>query len=88
MSERMFDPVDYLDTPEACAEFLTAALEEDDPVHFRNALDVVARARGLQAGADKASSISSTSEGEDLPPISNLSATLRKLGLELAVKVA
>ncbi|MBN8473610.1 addiction module antidote protein [Sulfuritalea sp.] len=42
-----FDAADYLDNDESIAEYLTAALEEDDPDAFLDALKTVARARGM-----------------------------------------
>jgi probable addiction module antidote protein len=42
---RTFDPADYLDNDEAIAEYLTAALETDDPALIADALGVAARAR-------------------------------------------
>ncbi len=40
-----FDAADYLDTPEARAEYMTAALETGDVDFIRDAVGVVARAR-------------------------------------------
>jgi probable addiction module antidote protein len=42
-----FDAADYLDSDEAVAAYLTAALEDDDPDLFLTALKDVARARGM-----------------------------------------
>ena len=42
-----FDAADYLDSEETIAEFLTAAMEENDPEHFLLAVAAVARARGM-----------------------------------------
>ena len=42
-----FDAADYLDSEETIAEFLTAAMEENDPAHFLQAVAAVARARGM-----------------------------------------
>ena len=42
-----WDSARYLDTEEAQAEYLTAALEENDPAAFADAVGVVARARGM-----------------------------------------
>ena len=42
-----FDPVRYLTDDAAIAEYLDAALEEDDPDIFLLALSDVARARGM-----------------------------------------
>lgn len=42
-----FDAAEYLDSEEAIAEYLSAALEEDDPSLFLAALADVAKARGM-----------------------------------------
>ena len=42
-----FDAADYLDDEETIAEFLTAALEDQNPDVFLSAVRDVARARGM-----------------------------------------
>jgi probable addiction module antidote protein len=42
-----FDAADYLDSEETIAEFLTAALEDENPDVFLAAISAVARARGM-----------------------------------------
>lgn len=42
-----FDAADYLNSDEAVAEYLTAALEDSDPDLFLTAIKDVARARGM-----------------------------------------
>lgn len=49
-----FDAADYLDTPEARAEYMAAALETGDAADIRRALNTVARSLGMQAVADEA----------------------------------
>ncbi len=44
---RLYDSAEFLDTDEAVAEYLAAAVEDGDPALFRHALGVVARARGM-----------------------------------------
>ena len=44
---RNFDVSDYLDAEEAIAEYLTAALEDENPDVFLAALADVAKARGM-----------------------------------------
>ncbi|MXX90395.1 MAG: putative addiction module antidote protein [Boseongicola sp. SB0677_bin_26] len=46
---RPFDAARYLDTREAQAEYLTAALETGDPAFVGTALATLARARGMHA---------------------------------------
>lgn len=47
-----FDPGAYLDNEEIIAEYLTAALEDDDPGVFLAAIGHVAKARGMTAIAE------------------------------------
>lgn len=42
-----FEAADYLDTEETIAEYLTAALEDENPDVFLAALSDVAKARGI-----------------------------------------
>jgi len=42
-----FDPADHLVDDAAIAQYLTEALSADDAPHFQDALQVVARARGM-----------------------------------------
>ena len=48
METKLYDwkPEDDLKTPEAQAEFIAAAFEENDPVFLAQSLAVVARAKG------------------------------------------
>lgn len=47
MATKPYDSAEYLDSDEAIAEYLAAAVEEGDTALFRHALGVVARARGM-----------------------------------------
>ncbi|MDP4026127.1 putative addiction module antidote protein [Methylobacterium sp. NEAU 140] len=44
---RPYDSAEFLDTDEAVAEYLAAAVEEGDAALFSHALGVVARTRGM-----------------------------------------
>ena len=48
---RKFEAADYLDNEETIAEYLTAALEDENPDVFLAALRDVAKARGMSAVA-------------------------------------
>lgn len=48
-----FDISDYLDSDELIAEFLTAAMEDEDPEAFIAALGHVAKAKGMSAIANE-----------------------------------
>jgi len=49
-----FDAADYLDSEEMIAEYLTAALEDENPNVFLAAIADVAKARGISAIAQSA----------------------------------
>lgn len=49
-----FDAADYLETPEARADYMAAALEGGDAVEIRRALNSVARSLGMTAIAEEA----------------------------------
>ena len=49
-----FDAADYLDTPERQVAYIAAALESGDADFIRDALGLVARARGMSEIAKKA----------------------------------
>jgi probable addiction module antidote protein len=53
-----FDVAEFLTDDETIAEFLTDALESDDPRYIAKALGAVARARGGMTGLAKATGIS------------------------------
>ncbi len=47
-----FDAADYLDSEETIAEYLTAALEDENPDVFLTAISDVAKARGMAVIAE------------------------------------
>jgi probable addiction module antidote protein len=83
-----FDPAEYLDTPEAQAEFIAAVMEDGSPDEIRDAIKVVARARGMSETA-KAAGI--TREGlykalgdKGNPEFGTVLAIMRGLGMKLS----
>ena len=50
----IFDPADYLTTPEARAEYITAAFETGDVAFIRDAISTVAKAVGMAKVAEQA----------------------------------
>ena len=48
-----FDPSEFLDNDEVIAEYLTAALEDENPDVFLAAVGNVAKARGMTAIAER-----------------------------------
>ena len=50
----IFSVSDYLNTPEEVKGYLQAALDENDPAFFIDALGVVSKSKGMKMIADKA----------------------------------
>jgi len=92
MTTEEFDILQYLDDDEMIAEYLTAALEEDDPAYFNIALGNVARARGLtqianETGLSRMGLYKSFSENGN-PTLSSLQKIFSALNLKLTVAPA
>ena len=86
-----FDPADYLDSPQAIAEFVNAALEENDEQHLLNALGVAARATQNMSALARDTQLSRETLYKALslegnPRFNSLTAVLRTLGLTLSVR--
>lgn len=89
---KVWDPADHLGSPEAVAEYLTAAFEDGDPKLIAAALGDVARARGM-AEVAKAAGLSRESLYRSLSPEGNPSlatvlAVGKALGISLTAKPA
>ena len=83
-----FDAARYLDSDEATAEFLTAALEDDNPKVFVAALGAVAKARGMTQIA-KDAGLGRESLYKALSPDSKLRyETVHKLLVSLGLKLS
>ncbi len=87
-----FDAAEFLDSPEAQAEYLSLSLAEGDPVEIAAALGVVARARGMSAvardsGLGRESLYKSLSENGN-PELATVLKVLRSMGLKLIVQPA
>ncbi len=87
-----FDAAEYLDTVERQAEYISAALETGDPGFVRDAVGIVARARGMSevaraAGLNRESLYKALGEAGN-PEFSTMLGVMRALGLELAVRPA
>lgn len=84
-----WDPADSLQTPDDCAAYLNAALEEagDDATFIAEALGTIARARGMEGLARETGL---TKQGlykalapDGNPSLSTLLKVVRALGLQL-----
>jgi probable addiction module antidote protein len=85
-----FDAAEYLDTAERQAAYITAALETGDPDFVRDALGVVARARGM-AGVAKAADLNRESLYKALgetgnPELRTVMRVVQALGLTLTAR--
>ena len=87
-----FDAAEYLDSEEAIAAYLEAAIEEDDLDLFLSALGDVAKARGMASVAE-ASGLGRESLYKALrpgskPAFSTINKVVRALGVKLQVTPA
>ena len=83
-----FDAADYLDTEERQVSYITAALETGDADFVRDALGLVARARGMSeiakiAGLNRESLYKALGETGN-PEFSTVMRIVRALGLTLS----
>jgi probable addiction module antidote protein len=84
-----FDPSAFLDEDEVVAEYLTAALEEDNPEVFLAAVGHVAKARGMtaiakSAGLGRESLYKALTPGAK-PRYDTVLKVLQSLGVKLSV---
>jgi probable addiction module antidote protein len=88
METKRFDAAEFLNTPEAQAEYITAALEGGDPAEVRDAIGTVARARGMAEIASAAQLNPKSlyrALGEDgNPEFATVLRVLGALGIELS----
>jgi probable addiction module antidote protein len=87
-----FDAADYLDSEERQIAYITAALETGDADFVRDALGIVARARGMGevakvAGLNRESLYKAIGESGN-PEFSTIMRLLRALGLTLSAHPA
>ncbi|MBP6533419.1 MAG: putative addiction module antidote protein [Arenimonas sp.] len=87
-----FDIVDYLDSDEAIAEFINAAIDDDDPDFLLIALKAVARARGMGniaalSGLGRESLYKALSPGAK-PRFDTIMKVMQALGLRLKAEAA
>jgi probable addiction module antidote protein len=92
MKTSRFDAAAYLDTPEAQAEYMTAALETGDAEFIRDAVGVVARARGMtkiakETGLSRESLYKALGKNGN-PEFSTIMRIVRALELTLSARPA
>ena len=87
-----FDPSAFLDSDEVVAEYLTAALEDDNPDVFLAAVGHVATARGSSASAERAGlgrvSLDTALAPGAKPRYDTVLKVLHSLGVKLTVAAA
>ncbi len=87
-----FDAADYLDSEERQVAYITAALESGDADFVRDALGLVARARGMSeiaksAGLNRESLYKALGEAGN-PEFATVMRIVRALGLTLSARPA
>jgi len=87
-----FDAAEYLDTLERQAAYITVALETGDPEFVRDAIGVVARARGMaeiakEADRNRESLYKALGESGN-PEFGTVMRVLKALGLTLSARPA
>ncbi|SFL23358.1 addiction module antidote protein [Methylorubrum salsuginis] len=87
-----YDSAEFLDSDEAIAEYLAAAVEEGDAALFRRALGVAARARGMteiarQTGLSRESLYRALSD-EGNPSLDTALRVVNALNVRLTATVA
>ena len=87
-----FDPSAFLDDDEVVAEYLTAALEDDNPEVFLAAVGHVAKARGMRSIAERAGlgreSLYKALAPGAKPRYDTILKVLHSLGVKLTVSAA
>ena len=85
----IWDPAKYLDSDEAIAAYLNAAIEEDDPAVLAAALGDVARAKGMTKIARTTGlgreSLYKALSSEGNPAFATVHKVVRSLGLKLHI---
>src|SRR5579862_3487354 len=89
---KRFDAAEYLDTPERQAAYISVALETGDAAFVRDAVGIVARARGMgeiarTAGLNRESLYKALGESGN-PEFGTMMRIVRALGLTLSARPA
>lgn len=88
---RAYDSADYIDSPEAVAAFLDAALEDGDAKIIAATLGDIARSKGMAMIAEHAGlareALYKSLSAEGNPRLTTLLGVLKAMGLRLSVTV-
>jgi probable addiction module antidote protein len=84
----LFDPAEYLETPEMIVAYLEAAFEDGDPALIATALGDIARAKGMtqiasQAGVTREALYKALSPTGD-PRLSTFLGVMKAMGIRLS----
>ena len=85
-----FDAAEYLDSPEAIADYLSEALETGDSVLIAEAIGAIARAEGMTAVATKTGlsreSLYRALDTKGIPEFATVMKVIDALGIQLVAK--
>ncbi|UNK56183.1 putative addiction module antidote protein [Pseudoxanthomonas daejeonensis] len=85
-----FDPAEYLDDVDAMASYLSEALESGDATHFQEAVQTVARARGMARIAEESGlgreSLYKSLRPEAAPRFDTMQRILKAVGVTLRLE--
>ncbi|MFN3958974.1 MAG: addiction module antidote protein [Parvularculaceae bacterium] len=88
-TSRPFDSADYIDTPEAVAAYLEAALEDGDAQIIAATLGDIARSKGMAAIAERTGlareALYKSLSADGNPRLTTLLGVLKAMGLRLSV---
>ena len=92
LATKPWDPAEFLDSDEAVAAYIDAALDDGDPALVAAALGDVARARGMsrianETGMSRESLYKALNEKGN-PEFGTVLRVMKALGLRLAAKLA
>jgi len=88
-TSRPFDSADYIDTPEAVAAYLEAALEDGDAQIIAATLGNIARSKGMAIIAERTGlareALYKSLSADGNPRLTTLLGVLKAMGLRLSV---
>ena len=88
---RPYDSADYIDSPEAVAAYLDAALEDGDPQVIASTLGDIARSKGMAMIAARTGlareALYKSLSADGNPRLTTLVSVLKAMGLRLSITV-
>ena len=86
----IFDPADHLKSDEAIADFMSTALETNDPAYVVHSVGVVAHARRMTEIANRTmlsrEQLHRSFSAEEIPTLRTKLAVLEALGIQLSAR--